>query len=156
MGVDGWVAGEILLDLILLGFLTYVIFWIRQRNCGAEFAEDEKVTSALQEIQQLRRGLDRNLSEKRALTTKILERLDRRLASADELSRNLERLLEQAQKISPSGSGHDTGPEDSKGAAVTALDAKGMSAREIASVLQIPFGEVALMLKLKQTAENTE
>jgi hypothetical protein len=150
MGLQGWVAGAILVDLVLLALLSCVIFRLRQRKVAAGHVIADNSFSLAKEIQQLQGDLEKNLSEKRTLTQSILVRLEHRLASAEELSRHLEGLLAQAEKLNPGGNWQDNPAEDTRRAAVSALGAKGISAPEIASILQLPLGEVALMLKLQK------
>ena len=148
MGLQEWVAGEILVNFVLLALLSCVIFRLRQRKVGAGYPIEGNSLPVVREIQQLHGDLEKNLSEKRTLTKNILTRLEQRLASAEKLSRRLERLLAQAEKINPGSSWQDHAAEDARSAAVRALGAHGISASDIASILQLPLGEVTLMLKL--------
>ena len=70
---------------------------------GADRVTEGKSFPVVKEIQQLHGDLERNLSEKRSLTKRIMARLEQRLTSAEELSRNLEALLAQAEKLNPGG-----------------------------------------------------
>jgi hypothetical protein len=154
MGLHGWVAGEILIDLVLLALLACVIFRLQQRKVGTGHVMEGESSAVVQEIQQLHGELEKNLFEKRNLTKSILAKLERRLASAEELSRNLEGLLVKAEKLDDGGSWQDNSADDTKRAAVMALGGKGLSASEIASILQLPLGEVTLMLKLQKGSES--
>ena len=156
MGWQEWVAGEMLVDLVLLGVLSYLIFRLRQQKVGAGQVVEDKSSRVVKEIQQLHGDLEKNLSEKRTLTKRILARLEHRLSSAEELSRNLEGLLAQAKKLNPGGNWQDKPAEDTRQSAVMALGAKGISAAEIASILQLPLGEVTLMLKLQRGSRRAE
>jgi len=148
MGLQELVAGEILVDLVLLALLSGLIFRLRQRKAGSGHPVQPETFTVVEEIQQLHRDLEKNLSEKRELTRDILTKLEHRLASAEKLSRRLEGLLAQAEKINPGSTWQDHVAEDTRSAAVRALGAQGLSASDIASILQLPLGEVRLMLKL--------
>jgi hypothetical protein len=154
MGLHGWVAGEIMVNLVVLALISYVIFRLRQRRIEAEPAIEANSLSIVKDIQQLQEDLEKNLSEKRTLTRKILTRLEHRLASAEELSRNLEGLLAQAEKLNPGASWLNDSTVDNRRATVMALGSKGISANEIASMLRLPLAEVTLMLKLQKDSRS--
>ena len=156
MGWQEWVAGEMLVDLVLLALLSYVIYRLRQQKVGRGHVTEGKSFPVVKEIQQLHGDLEKNLSEKRTLTKRILARLEHRLTKAEELSRNLEGLLAQAKKLNPGGNWQDKPAEDTRRSAVMALGAKGVSATEIASILQLPLGEVTLMLKLQRGSRRAK
>ena len=150
MGWQELVAGEILVDLVLLALLSGLIFRLRQRKAGSGHPVQPETFTVVEEIQQLHRDLEKNLAEKRELTRDILTKLEHRLARAEEFSRNLEGLLAKADKLNSVGNWQDNSAMDARRNAVTALGTKGISATEIASMLQLPLGEVTLMLKLQK------
>ncbi len=145
MALQALVLGQIVIDLILLALLSYLIFRLLPKK--VEVGNDGDSTALVRQVEELRSELERNIEEKRQLTTKVLAHLDERLTSAKDLGDRLEHLLSRANG---SGISRIDGAEPSRRSAALALAARGVSAPEIASMLELPRGEVELMIKLHQ------
>jgi hypothetical protein len=145
MASQALVLGQIVVDLVLLALLSYLIFRLLPRK--VDVANDGESATLVRQAGELRSELERNIEEKRQLTTKFLADLDERLIRARDVRDRLEHLLSRANG---SGIGRNQGSEPSRRAAALALAARGVSAGEVASILELPRGEVELMIKLQQ------
>jgi len=149
MASQALVLGQIVIDLVLLILLSYLIFRLLPRK--AEAGNEGQSATLVRQAEELRSELERNIEEKRQLTGKILANLDERLVSAREVRDRLDQLLARA---SGGGVNRTEGGEPSRRSAVLTLAARGVSAGEIASILELPRGEVDLMIKLHQPARK--
>jgi len=145
MALQALFLGQIVVDLVLLALLSYLIFRLLPRKVDA--GKEGEGLALIRQAEELRSELERNIEEKRQLTSKILAHLDERLVSAREVRDRLEQLLSRA---GGGGVNRTDGSEPSRRAAALALAARGASAGEIASILELPRGEIELMIKLHQ------
>ena len=145
MASQALVLGQIVIDLVLLALLSYLIFRLLPRKVDA--GNEGQSALLVRQAEELRSELERNIEEKRQLTGKILAHLDERLASARELRDRLEQLVSRA---GGGGTNRTEGGEASRREAALVLAARGVSPGEIASILELPRGEVDLMIKLRQ------
>jgi len=149
MAAQALVLGQIVVDLVLLALLSYLIFRLLPRKVDA--GNEGEGLALIRQAEELRSELERNIEEKRQLTGKILAHLDERLVSAREVRDRLEQLLSRA---GGGGVNRTEGREPSRRATALALAERGASAGEIASLLELPRGEVELMIKLHQSASK--
>lgn len=145
MASQALVLGQIIVDLALLALLSYLIFRLLPRKVDA--GNEGEGLALIRQAEKLRSDLEKNLEEKRELTGKILAHLDERLVSAREVRDRLKQLLSRA---GGGGVNRTEGSESSRRSAALALAARGVSAGEIASIVELPRGEVELMIKLHQ------
>jgi DNA-directed RNA polymerase specialized sigma24 family protein len=141
MEIQSWIVVQLGVDLLMFGLLVLLLkaqLANRPGQNGLKQAS-EKSESLLEEMRQLSLGLERNLDEKRALTQRILEELDRRLNQAEAVSLQLKAL-------------HASDKTPITLESIRELRSKGFSIDDIAKRLDIPVGEVALTVKLQADA----
>ena len=149
MGEQFWIMAQMALDIIMLVLLAILINLFRRdkgkvtRSGGLEVPSE----GLLEEMKQIGVSLEKNLEEKRELTNNIVRELDTLLSDAKDASLRLEVLLNTWHKTETSTR---SGPGDTERLKQSAkvLSEKGLSRKEIARRLNIPMGELELMLKL--------
>jgi hypothetical protein len=159
MGEQIWIMGQMAIDLFMLVLLAILLNLFRRErtrmaHSGALNMPSERL---LEEMKQISASLEKNLAEKRELTGTVVRELEALLSDAKEASLRLEVLLNTWRKTDTVGR---SGPSDTERLKRSArvLSEKGLSRREIAKSLNIPMGELELMLKLSRAhgKEDTE
>jgi len=149
IGEQLWVMGQMAIDVFMLVLLAVLLNLFRRDRGRIARSGELKMPSEglLEEMKQISASLDKNLAEKRELTGTIVRELETLLSDAKEASLRLEVLLNTWRKTETS---RRTGPSDTERLKRSArvLSEKGLSKKEIARSLNIPMGELELMLKL--------
>jgi len=149
MGEQFWIMGQMAVDIFMLVLLAILLnLFRRDRGRMARSGELNMPSERLlEEMKQISASLEKNLKEKRELTGNIVRELETLLSDAKDASLQLEVLLNTWHKTETAGK---SGPSDTERLKKSAkvLSEKGLSMKEIAKRLNIPMGELELMLKL--------
>ncbi|MFZ0451530.1 MAG: hypothetical protein WAL98_20010 [Desulfatiglandaceae bacterium] len=148
MGEQFWIIGQMAIDVFMLVLLAILLSLFRRDRgrivrSGELNMPSEKL---LEEMKQISASLEKNLEEKRELSGTIVTELETLLSDAKDASLRLEVLLNTWRKTETAGR---TGAGDTERLKKSArvLSEKGVSKKEIARRLNIPMGELELMLK---------
>ncbi len=156
MEFQGWIIGQIIIDLFIAALLVWFIrFHLKRKEAGNHsetiFLKSEKI---LAEMKELSISLDRNLEEKRELSHRTFTRMEDNLRRANESFRQMQEIVKEFG----STMSHITGTlKDARQirASVDALLEKGLSKEEIAQYLGISVGEIELLAKLQKKAGDS-
>ncbi|RLB39237.1 MAG: hypothetical protein DRH20_04065 [Deltaproteobacteria bacterium] len=149
MDVQVWIFSQVMIDAVMFGLILLLLRVQRKNRVSMDEVKTthEKTRQLLGEMREIGSVLEKNLEEKRRLTRSLFEELDRRTAEARrhiQEYRKIHRDLEAPRRAeAPSNSGRRLG-ERARG-----LMDKGMSLREAARHLDVPSGELELLLKLQ-------
>jgi hypothetical protein len=157
MDVHNWIIGQVVIDIIIGALLLWFLkSQYKGKKPGQELRdallESETIIS---EIRQISSNLDRNLEEKRELSRRILEQLDESLDKAKKSYQQLQKLLREYGANLPSGNESLNNTEKTR-ESVNALLAKGLSKEEISRHLDIPLGEMELLLKFQRRTSDQD
>jgi len=141
--------GQMAIDVLMLVLLAVLLNLFRRDRGRIVRSGGLKMPSEglLEEMKQISASLDKNLAAKRELTGTIVRELENLLSEAKEASLRLEVLLNTWRKTETA---RRNGPSDTERLKRSArvLSEKGLSKKEIARSLNVPMGELELMLKL--------
>ena len=151
MEIQSWIIGQVVIDLVIAALLLWFVLTgiLRKKNgivqdTDAAFKRSEKILVEMREISQ---DFEKNLIEKRELSRSILKHLDEGLERARESSLEIQKIIrEYSTDMVQPGMIEDT--EQTK-LAIRKLLSKGMSRQKISHKLNIPIGEIDLILKLQ-------
>jgi len=150
MEIQNWIIAQMVIDLII----ACVLLWFIRLNIRSKKTDDEldeafrKSEAILTEIRELSLSLDRNLEEKRRLSSMILGQLDETLERAEE---TCTRVREAARDLgaNPERSKNIQKNSDQVRSSVKALISKGLPMEEIAHHLGMSVDEIDLLIKLQ-------
>jgi len=145
-----WVIAQMAIDIFML-LLLVVLLKNMNRKRGTAIGPDPAFSppeTLLKEMRQISGTLEKNLEEKRTLTRKVITELETLLSDAEDAALRLEGLLNTWQRTRPSEKTSRADTERLKKSAKALLE-KGLARKEIARRLDIPLGELELMLKLQ-------
>lgn len=145
-----WVIAQMAIDIFMLVLLVVLLKNVsRKRGAGANpdlaFLQPETL---LKEMRQISETLEKNLEEKRTLTRNVITELETLLSDAESAALRLEGLMNAWQKTRPSEMNSLADTQRVKKSAKALLE-QGLARKEIARRLDIPLGELELMLKLQ-------
>ncbi len=145
-----WVIAQLAIDILMLILLVVVLKNMTGRrrariDSGPAFSPPEQL---LKEMREISESLEKNLEEKKTLSKKVIGELEILLADAENATLKLEGLLNTWQKRGLDEKKSTTDTDRLKKSA-KALVEKGLAKKEIARRLDIPLGELELMLKLQ-------
>jgi len=146
-----WVIAQMAIDIFMLILLVVVLKNMARKKQGAAdldpaFSHPENL---LREMRQISETLEKNLEEKRTLTRNVITELEILLSDAENAAQRLEGLMGAWKKSGFSEKKSPTDTERLKNSAMALLE-KGVARKEIARRLDIPLGELELMLKLQR------
>jgi predicted RecB family endonuclease len=151
METTTWVLGQVILDIVI--FFLLVILLVNQRRHGITFQDfqsaSEKSRVLVSEMLQISEALEENLKEKRELSRQLVSSLDNRVSKAEEASVRLAKLVQRHEEAPPP-TGNPARDYKRLRASAGAMAAKGFSKKEIAGHLDVPMGELDLILRLKE------
>ncbi len=156
--MDSWTLIQTGLNLILLAGLVYCMMRLgrleKKNDTGKENGMD---------WQYLILSLNQSVEEALKVSEKINEDIERKQASAAEISGELNRKIQALQNLlaempapratavpAAVSSRKAETPQDDKYSQVVALASQGLNSQEIARKVQIPVGEVELTLSLRK------
>lgn len=145
-----WVIAQMAIDIFMLVLLV-VLLRIVSRKKGKTPNPDPVFLQAedlLKEMRGISETLEKNLEEKRTLTQNIVTELQALLSEAEGAAIRLEGLMNTWKRIRSSGKNHTSDTERLKRSARVLFE-NGLAKKEIARRLDIPLGELELMLKLQ-------
>lgn len=153
MEIQNWIIAQMVIDLIIVCLLL----WFIRLNIKSKKTDNEpdeafrKSEEILGEIRQLSLNLDKNLEEKRELSSRILAQLDETLERAEDTYR---RVKDAAKDLGANLERSQNAPRNSVQirSSVKALISKGMQREEIAQHLGMSFDEIDLIMKLQDRA----
>jgi hypothetical protein len=152
-----WVIAQLAIDIFMLALLV-VLLKIMSRKRGTAATPDSvylQPENLLKEMKQISETLEKNLEEKRTLTRNIITELEALLSDAEGASLRLEGLMDTWKRSSLSDKNRISDTERLKKSARALLE-KGLAKKEIARRLDVPLGELELMLKLQGPAPRNE
>jgi nitrate/nitrite-specific signal transduction histidine kinase len=149
MGEQFWIVGQLAIDIVMLVLLAILLALFRSDRGKIVRSGELNMPSErlLEEMKQISASLEKNLEEKRELTGTIVRELQILLSDAKDASLRLEVLLNTWRNTETTGRSEPSDTERLKKSARVLSD-KGLSRKEIAKRLNIPMGELELMLKL--------
>lgn len=150
MEIQNWIIAQMVIDLII----ACVLLWFIRLNIRSKKTDDEldeafrKSEAILTEIRELSLSLDRNLEEKRRLSSMILGQLDETLERAEE---TCTRVRDAARDLgaNPERPKNVQKNSDQVRSSVKALISKGLPMEEIAHHLGMSVDEIDLLIKLQ-------
>lgn len=150
MEIQNWIIAQMVIDLIIAG----VLLWFIRLNMKSKKTDNEqddafrKSEGILAEIRELSLSLDKNLEEKRKLSSMILGQLDETLERAEEACR---RVKDAARDLGSNPEGPRNTPKNSDQirSSVKALISRGLAREEIAQHLGMSVDEIDLLIKLQ-------
>lgn len=145
-----WVIAQMAIDIFMLVLLVVLLKNVNRKRETATgpdpaFLQPEAL---LKEMRQISETLEKNLEEKRNLTRNVITDLETLLSDAESATLRLEGLMSTWQRSRPSEKNSLTDTARLKRSAKTLLE-QGIARKEIAKLLDIPLGELELMLKLQ-------
>ena len=155
MDAQSWIIGQVIIDIII-GIL--LLWFLKSRYKGKKHVQELRDAlldseTILAEIREISSDLDKNLNEKRMLSRGILEQLDESLDKAKESYQQLQKLLrEYGANLPP----QDRSRNDTEKImeSVNTLLSKGLAKEEISRHLDIPLGEMELLLKFQKRTSD--
>ena len=152
-----WVIAQMAIDIFMLILLVVLLKSMSRKKrpvTGPDpaFLQPEAL---LKEMRQISETLEKNLEEKRNLTRNVITELETLISDAESTALRLEGLMNTWQKTRPSEKNSPTDTERLKKSARTLLE-QGLARKEIARRLDIPQGELELMLKLQNPSPHKE
>ena len=150
MTIETWVIGQTAIEIIIIFLLLWFIkshLAMRKKNIDLS-AVLEKPEQILAEMKELTRQLDKNLEEKKEISSRMLGQLDDILKKADQSYNQLENLIKEysSRPVHSFNSEHDSRRVRTS---VNDLLKQGLSKQEIAQRLGISVGEIELLVKLQ-------
>jgi hypothetical protein len=146
-----WVIAQLAIDILMFIFLVVVLKNMAARRRAAvdpnpSFSPPEQL---MKEMREISAALEKNLEEKKILSKKVIGELEILLTDAENAALKLENLMNTWQKrgFDKNKSADDTHRLKKS---AKALVEKGLTRKEIARRLDIPLGELELMLKLQE------
>ncbi len=152
-----WVIAQMAIDIFMLVLLVVLLKSMsrkRETTTSSDPAFSQPGT-LLKEMRQITETLEKNLEEKRTLTRNVITELETLLSDAESAALRLEGLMNTWQRIRPFEKNSRTDTERLKKSAKALLE-KGLARKEIARRLDIPLGELELMLKLQEPIPQKE
>ena len=151
MEIQTWViaqtAVEIIIIFILLWFIkSHLAMKKKNNDLSAVFEKPEQI---LAEMKELTRQLDKNLEEKKEISSKMLGQLDEILKKADQSYNQLQNVIKEysSKPVQSFSSENDSRRVRTS---VNDLLKQGLSKQEIAQQLGISVGEIELLIKLQK------
>jgi hypothetical protein len=157
MEIEFWIVGQIVVDIII--FILLVVFlrgYLRHQKVSGFHRESVRQSRVLMdEMKEIAGMLEKNLQEKKRLMAQLFEEMESNACRAEKASDNLKKcLLGYSRKNSPFQRAMDKMEPTKK--TVAAMRAKGLSKEEISRYLNIPAGELELILKLHEGSKKSE
>ncbi len=156
--LEFWIISQVVMDAALI--LVVFLVW-RRFSKGPEVPKEAALMAVsrvlepvLEESRKLAEAFDGQLTEKRAIINKINHDLDARIISLNLLLKRAETLLGEQNPSRKGGKQVHSDHVVDLQQKVVALDAKGLPPKEIASRLQMPLGEVDMVISLKRKFEK--
>jgi len=153
MEIQNWIMVQMVIDLVIACLLLWFIrLNIKSKKTDSDPDEAFRRSEAiLAEIRELSLSLDKNLEEKRKISTRILGQLDETLEKAEDACR---RVKDAAKDLgaNPGGSKNLHKNSDQIRSSVKALISKGLPREEIAQHLGMSVDEIDLLIKLRNHA----
>lgn len=156
MEANGWLIGQIIIDIIMaILLLWFLIFNYRRRRPAQHFEETfHKSEIILSEMRDISHSLEKNLEEKRELGRHIIEQIDEGLKRAEESYRQVQEIIKiyggnitfQPLTLKDAGQARRS---------VNGLLSKGLTREEVARHLGISVSEIELLLKLQSQADSS-
>ena len=145
-----WVIAQLSIDIFMLALLVVLLKNVSRKrgtavNSDSMYLQPENL---LKEMKQISEILEKNLEEKRTLTRNIITELETLLSDAEGASLRLEGLMDRWERSRLSNKNRLSDTERLKKSASALLE-KGVAKKEIARRLDVPLGELELMLKLQ-------
>jgi hypothetical protein len=152
-----WVVAQLAIDIFMLVLLVVLLKNMSRKrgtavNPSSVYLQPENL---LKEMKQISEILEKNLEEKRTLTRNIITELETLLSDAERASLRLEGLMDTWKRSRLSDKNRLSDTEHLKKSASALLE-KGMAKKEIARRLDVPLGELELMLKLQGPIPRNE
>jgi hypothetical protein len=153
-----WVIAQLAIDILMFILLVVVLKNMAARRrapvdpANPTFSPPEQL---LKEMREIGEALEKNLEEKKTLSKKVVGELEILLADAENAALKLESLLNTWQKRGLDERKSPTDTARLKQSAKALLE-KGLARKEIARRLDIPLGELELMLKLQEPFPRKE
>jgi hypothetical protein len=152
-----WVVAQLAIDIFMLVLLVVLLKNMNRKrgtaaNPSSVYLQPENL---LKEMKQISETLEKNLEEKRTLTQNIITELETLLSDAERASLRLEGLMDTWKRSRLSDKNRLSDTERLKKSASTLLE-KGVAKKEIARRLDVPLGELELMLKLQGPIPRNE
>ncbi|MBW1980223.1 MAG: hypothetical protein JRJ12_03295 [Deltaproteobacteria bacterium] len=147
--------GRLLVDVAVLGLLCYLVFMLRTTRMSQSSAPDSQTGALMTDIRKLADDLAAHLAEKKALTEQVLAGVEERLTRMEQLKEDLDLKLTAAGRQEAKAGLAAALPREEKLAVVLERAEQGESIAEIATAVNLPVGEVALMLKVNQAVNES-
>lgn len=150
MNMQLWIAGQIAIDIILVGLLFWLIVSGNRRRVRRSIERDEELRKSEEILAQMREiagELEGNLEEKRELTHRLLGRLDETLKRAEHRYSQFNDLFEATDTDSIRDKVSLRKTEATRESIRTLME-KGLTREDVARRLGISVGEIELFLKL--------
>ncbi len=150
MDIQTWITGQIVIEVILIA----LILWVIKSNISIKKKNDdlnsvfEKPEHILGEMRELTRQLDKNLEEKKEISSHMLGQLEEILLKADKTYRQMESIMKEysSKPVQAHYPGHDS---NRMNASVNDLLNQGLSKEVIAQQLGISVSEIDLLQKMQ-------
>jgi hypothetical protein len=152
-----WVIAQIAIDILMLALLVVLLKIMRRKRETTATPDPAFLQSEtlMKEMKHISEQLEKNLEEKRTLSRNIITELETLLSDAREASLRLEGLMHTWKRTRASGKNPLSDTESLKKSAKALLE-KGLAKKEIARRLDVPLGELDLMLKLQSPSAGEE
>jgi seryl-tRNA synthetase len=150
MEIQNWIMVQMVIDLVIACLLLWFIR-LNMKSRKPDGEPDEAFRRAegiLAEIRELSISLDKNLEEKRKLSSRILGQLDETLERAEETCR---RVKDAARDLgaNPGGSKNLPKNSDQIRSSIKALISRGLPREEIAQHMGMSVDEIDLLIKFQ-------
>lgn len=157
MEVKIWIIGQLAVDVVMLAILVGVLHLHWKRRIAFEGFQAVLTQSEglLSEMLKISGSLERNLEEKKGLTSALLTDLDTRIVQAQEASQRIQQMLVRWEKDLATGSWGGTARGPSR-ETIDALLSKGLTREDISRHFGVSVGELELILKLREGSAKPE
>ena len=150
MTIQTWITGQIVIEVILIALILWVVksnISIKKKNNDLSSAF-EKPEHILGEMRELTRQLDKNLEEKKEISTRMLGQLEEILLKAEKSYSQMESIMKEysSKPVHAHYPGHDS---NRMNASINDLLKQGISREKIAQQLGISVSEIDLLQKMQ-------